>query len=72
MCKLYNKCMGTTRKQDKKVRITIRAYESTIKQIKESGSTLQKEWDLFVESRFSKNDENTSNGKENENIPKKV
>lgn len=45
--------MGTNRKEDKKVRITIRAYESTIKNIKDSGSTLQKEWDNFVESKFN-------------------
>lgn len=49
--------MGRTRKDDKKVRITIRAYESTIKSIKESGSTLQKEWDKFIESKYEKSDE---------------
>lgn len=42
--------MGNTRKDDKKVRITIRAYESTIKRIRESGSTLQKEWDKHIEN----------------------
>lgn len=49
--------MGRTRKDDKKVRITIRAYESTIKKIKEAGSTVQREWDDKVEKsqKMSKN-----------------
>lgn len=50
--------MGTTRKDDKKVRITIRAYESTIAKIKEEGSTLQREWDEFVEKRHNLSKDN--------------
>lgn len=55
---LYINCMGRTRKDDKKVRVTIRAYESTIKKIKEKGSSLQKEWDTHIESIYDKNEEN--------------
>lgn len=49
--------MGRTRKDDKKVRRTIRAYESTLKKIKESGSTIQREWDEKVEKSHKKSND---------------
>lgn len=45
--------MSRTRKEDRKVRITIRAYESTIEKIKTNGSSLQKEWDNAVEKKYN-------------------
>lgn len=51
--------MSKTRKDNKKVRITIRAYERTIDKIKEEGSTLQKEWDEYVEKRHNMSNDNT-------------
>lgn len=52
---LYNVTMTKTRKANKKVRITIRAYEKTIENIKESGSSLQKEWDKYIEKKWGEN-----------------
>lgn len=51
--------MGRTRKDDKKVRITIRAYESTINKIKNNGSTLQREWDKEIEEKYKDKEEKT-------------
>lgn len=44
--------MGRTRKDNLKVRITIRAYTDTIKKIKANGSSLQQEWDKHIEQKY--------------------
>lgn len=56
--------MGRTRTSDKKVRVTIRIYESTLKMIKENGSSPQKEWDKLVENMTNpeKNGEDCKKG----------